>query len=240
MPAGLTTIPMSATANQLPPADVADARTDVAEPPTPLLRGVLHLAVAVFAPVGLVLLILIADSPRRYVAAAIFATSLILLYATSASYHIVPWPGRRSDIMARVDHSMVFVLIAGTYTPFCLVTMGYAWGIPMLSVVWSLAAAGVFLAIAWPRAPRWLDVGLCLGLGWIGVIAATQLWSNLAGPPFAMLLAGGVLYSIGAIVYATRRPDPFPRVFGFHEVFHIFVVAGSLLHFTVIAAYVIN
>lgn len=240
MLARLTTIPMSATANQLPPADIADARTNVAEPPTPLLRGVLHLAAAALAPVGLVLLLLIADSPRRYVAAAIFATSLILLYSTSASYHIAPWPGRRSDIMSRADHSMVFVLIAGTYTPFCLVTLGYAWGIPMLSVVWSLAAAGIFLAIVWPRAPRWLDVGLCLGLGWIGVIAATQLLSNLAGPPFAMLLAGGVLYSIGAVVYATRRPDPWPRVFGFHEVFHIFVVAGSLLHFTVIATYVIS
>lgn len=221
------------------PARAADGRV-AAELPAPLLRGVLHMVAAVFAPVGLVLLLLIADSPRRYVAAAIFATSLMLLYATSASYHVAPWSRRLSGVMRRADHSTIFVLIAGTYTPFCLVTLGSAWGIPMLSVVWSLAAAGILVAIVWPRAPRWLNVGLYLALGWIGVIAATQVVSSLPGPALAMLLAGGVLYSIGGVVYATKRPDPFPRVFGFHEVFHALVVAGSLLHFTLIAVYVVS
>lgn len=232
---------MTAAANTLPSPDHPDeAPGRSEEAPKPLFRGVMHMVAAVFAPVGLVFLLLIADSPRRYVAAAIFATSLMLLYATSASYHIAPWSRRLSAIMSRADHSMVFVLIAGTYTPFCLVTLDYAWGIPMLSVVWSLAAAGILVAIIWPRAPRWLNVGLCLGLGWIGMIAATQVVSDLPAPGLAMLVGGGALYSIGAVVYATRRPDPFPRVFGFHEVFHTLVVAGSLLHFTVIAAYVVS
>jgi len=232
---------MTAAANTLPSPDhSAEAPRRPEEPPKPLFRGVMHMVAAVFAPVGLVLLLLIADSPRRYVAAAVFATSLILLYATSAAYHVAPWSRRLGEFMMRADHSSIFVLIAGTYTPFCLVTLDLQWGIPMLAVVWSLAAAGIVVAIVWPRAPRWLSVSLYLAIGWIGVIPAAQVVPALPAPGLALLAAGGALYSIGALVYATRRPDPFPRVFGFHEVFHALVVAGSLLHFTVIAVYVVS
>jgi hemolysin III len=227
---------MSATAG--PAGD--RVRSTPGEEQIPALRGVLHVITAVFAPVGLVLLLLLADSPAGYVGAAVFATTLILLYTTSASYHAIRWSRRLRDIVMRADHATIFVLIAGTYTPFCLITVGRAWGIPMLSVVWTFAGLGALLKIVWPRAPRWLGVSLYLGLGWIGVIAAYPLVSNLAPEALALLVVGGVLYSIGGIVYATRRPDPFPRVFGFHEVFHALVVAATLLHFTVIAAYVIG
>jgi hemolysin III len=187
-----------------------------------------------------VLLILLADAPAAYVGAVIFATTLILLYLSSASYHLAPWPPRLRSIMMRLDHSMIFVLIAGTYTPFCLVAVGRAWGIPMLAVVWSLAAAGVCLKTLWPHGPRWLGVGLYLSLGWLAVVAAGPLGSELGTGPALVLLLGGVLYSLGAVAYAARRPDPIPRWFGYHEVFHALVVSGSVAHFALVAHVVHN
>jgi hemolysin III len=216
-----------------------DAATS-AEPPRPLLRGVLHGIAAVLVPFGIVTLLLLADSPRRYVGAAIFTTSLLLLYASSALYHLAPWPDRLHGWMKRVDHSMIFVLIAGTYTPFCLVVLSNAWGIPMLAVVWTLTAAGVLLAVVHPDAPRWLNVGLYIGLGWVGVVAAAPVISALPWGAIGMLMLGGGLYTVGAVIYAVRHPDPLPKIFGFHEVFHSFVIAGSAVHFTLIAVYVIR
>ena len=218
----------------------AQAMADANAVPRPVMRGTLHLAAALAAPAGLVVLLLIADSPRRYVGAAVFATSLILLYGSSAGYHLVPWPSRVRAVVKRVDHSMIFVLIAGTYTPFCLIVLDDAWGIPMLAAVWSLAGAGVVSKVLWPDAPRWLSVGLYLCLGWIGVIPAVQVVSAMSGGQIALLVLGGILYSVGAVFYALRWPNPFPRVFGFHEVFHAFVIAGSAIHFALIAVYVAN
>ena len=220
----------------------SDVPASLAPPaePRPLMRGTLHLAAALATPAGLVVLLLLADSPRRYVGAAIFSASLMMLYTSSASYHLVPWPARLGAIMKRIDHSMIFVFIAGTYTPLCLLVLDYAWGIPMLAAVWSLAGAGVVLTILWPKAPRWLSVGLYLGIGWIGVIPAAQVVSAMSGGQLALLGLGGALYTVGAVVYALRRPNPFPRVFGFHEVFHALVVVGSTLHFALIAGYVAN
>ncbi|TAK67784.1 MAG: hypothetical protein EPO22_02605 [Dehalococcoidia bacterium] len=212
--------------------------TNAGDDPRPMMRGVLHLAVAFVAPFGLVLLLLLADSPKRYVGASIFATSLLLLYASSANYHLAPWPDRLHDVWKRVDHSMIFVLIAGTYTPFCLVVLDNAWGIPMLSVIWSLAAGGALLKTIWPHAPRWLGVGLYMALGWIGIIPVVQVVSSLAPLAILLLLAGGLSYTIGGIVYARRRPDPWPRVFGYHEVFHTLVIVGSAIHFTVVAVWI--
>jgi hemolysin III len=206
----------------------------------PLLRGVTHLVTALLAPAGLVTLLLLADSPRAYVGASIFATSLILLYGSSANYHLGPWSRRWDGAMKRIDHSMIFVLIAGSYTPFCLVVLDNAWGISMLAVVWSLAGVGVLMKIAWPYAPRWLSTDLYIALGWIAIVAVVPLVQSLDAGPLAMLGLGGALYTIGALVYALRRPDPFPRVFGYHEVFHAFVIAGSAVHFALVAAYVMG
>jgi hemolysin III len=207
--------------------------------PRPLLRGTLHGAVAMLAPAGFVLLLFLADSPRGYVGASIFATSLVLLYTTSATYHLVPWGERPRRVMTRVDHSMIFVLIGGTYTPFCLLVVGDAWGIPMLSVVWTLASLGVLIKVLRPNAPRWLGVGLYLGLGWVGIIAAWPVLNNMAWWGVLLLAAGGACYTMGALVYGRRWPDPSPRFFGYHEVFHGLVVAGSVLHFTLIATEVV-
>jgi hemolysin III len=163
----------------------------------------------------------------------------MLLYTTSATYHLAPWSARLRRVVKRLDHSMIFILIAGTYTPFCLIVVGDAWGIPMLSVVWTLAGLGVLLKTAWPDSPRWLSVSLYLALGWIGIVAAWPLVTNLAPAGIALLVAGGLAYSLGSVVYARRWPDPHPRVFGYHEVFHVLVVLGSLLHFSVIATHLL-
>jgi hemolysin III len=203
------------------------------------MRGTLHATMAAFAPFGLVLLLLIADSPRAYVGAAICGASLIALYTTSASYHLAPWPQSWHGIMKRLDHSMIFALIAGTYTPFCLVVLGNGWGITMLALVWSFAGVGMLLKIAWPSAPRWLSVGLYMGLGWLAVIPAAELATRMHAGAIVVLLFGGLLYTAGGVVYAMKRPNPLPRVFGFHEVFHALVIAGTLVHFSLIAVYVL-
>jgi hemolysin III len=134
---------------------------------------------------------------------------------------------------------MIFALIAGTYTPFCLIVLGNGWGITMLALVWSFAGIGMLLKIAWPSAPRWLSVGLYLGLGWLAVIPAAELAARMHAGAIAVLLLGGLLYTAGGFVYAMKRPNPLPRVFGFHEVFHALVIAGTIVHFSLIAVYVL-
>jgi len=206
----------------------------------PLLRGVSHLLAAIVATtLGAPALLLIADSPRAYVGAAIFAASLTLLYSTSAAYHRINWTPLFRAIISRMDHSMVLVLIGGTFTPFCLVVLNTAWGITMLSVIWGIAGAGVLVNMAWPATPRWLRVGFYVVLGWLGLIPAPELASRLAAAPLALLVLGGVLYTIAGLIYAVGKPDPFPRVFGHLEVFHLFVIAGSVLHYLTIAIYVL-
>jgi len=207
--------------------------------PRPLLRGVFHAVAAVAAVGGIVLLVLLADSPGAYVGGTVFATSLALLYTTSAAYHRITWKPRLRSLMKRLDHAMIFVLIAGTYTPFCLVVADTAWGISLLSVVWGLAGAGVVMKLAWPNAPRWLSVLLYLAVGWIALVATTELLAWFTLVPLALLLLGGVMYTLGGLVYAAARPNPFPRVFGYHEVFHALVIAGSALHFALVALYVV-
>lgn len=231
---------MTTLANEPDPLTAAPSTIAAAIEQRPLLRGALHVAMAIAAPFLLVLLLLVADSPREYVGGAVYASTLILLYLTSASYHTLPWSARWRGIVKRMDHSMIFALIAGTYTPFCLLVVSDAWGIPLLSVVWTLAALGMLLKIVWPAAPRWLGVTLYIALGWVGVVAAVPVVTTLGGWGAATLLAGGLLYTAGSLVYAVRRPDPYPSVFGYHEVFHAFVIAGSITHFALVAAYVFH
>ena len=206
----------------------------------PLLRGVSHVLAAIVATtLGTPALLLIADSPRAYVGAAIFGASLILLYSTSAAYHRIHWTPLFRAIISRMDHSMVLVLIGGTFTPFCLVVLSTAWGITMLSVIWGIAGVGVLVNMAWPTTPRWLRVGFYVMLGWLGLIPAPELATRLAAAPLALLVLGGVLYTIAGLIYAVGKPNPFPRVFGHLEVFHLFVIAGSVLHYVTIAVYVL-
>jgi len=205
----------------------------------PALRGMFHVCGAIAATLGAPLLLLVANSPRAYVGGAIFAASLILLYGTSASYHRITWTPLFRAIISRLDHSMVLVLIAGTYTPFCLVVLNNAWGITMLSVIWGIAGAGILMNLAWPASPRWLRVTFYVVLGWLGLISAAELAAWFTVTPLLLLVLGGALYTLGGVVYAVRRPSPWPRVFGYHEIFHVLVVLGSTFHYSLVAIYVL-
>ena len=201
----------------------------------PALRGQFHLLMALASPAALLVLVLVADNAREYVGGAIFGVSLLLLFSTSSAYHLIE---RGQAVLQRIDRSMIFVLIAGTYTPFCLVLLGNGWGIPILSVVWGLAAMGIASKAIHPTPPRWLNLALYLGLGWIGLIAIAPFASAASSTVLALLFTGGVLYTLGGVVHARRRPDPFPGVFGYHELFHLLTALAGLTYYaTVVYAF---
>ncbi len=208
-------------------------------PQQPLLRGWFHLYAAIAAIAGAVLLLLLANSPRTYVGAAIFGASLILLYTTSAAYHRITWSPRLRGIVRRLDRSMIFALIAGTYTPISLLVLNTAWWISVLSVVWGIAAAGILLKVVLPGAPKWLSVTLYVIIGWLALVTLPQLLAWFTTGSLALLLLGGVLYTLGGVVYAAGKPNPYPRWFGYHEVFHVLVIAGSVLHYSLVAIYLL-
>ena len=206
----------------------------------PVLRGYVHLAGALVAPFALVLLLLIADSPRSVVGGAIFGASLIILYSTSATYHLLPLGHRLRGLMKRLDHAIIFFFIAGAYVPFALELLDNSWRISVLSVVGGLAGVGFMTALVAPEPRPWIRVGMYIALGWVGIVAISELLEALPGEAFAMLVISGVLYSAGGMTYATRRPDPLPRVFGYHEVFHVLQVAGTAVLYSIVAIYVLR
>jgi hemolysin III len=167
-------------------------------------------------------------------AAAVYAVSLAGLYGTSALYHRLPWSPRARRWMKRLDHSMIFLLIAGTYTPFSLLVLTGMWRVVVLSVVWGGAALGIVLRMVRVDGLNALAATLYIGLGWTVVVAWPQILRGLSVAGVTLLVAGGMLYTIGAIVLAARRPDPLPAVFGYHEVFHSMVIGGSACHFIAI------
>jgi len=200
----------------------------------PRLRGRLH-QVAFFAsiPAGIALVALARGVEAR-VGAAIFAASLTALYGVSAAYHRGQWSARALRHMRRLDHCMIYVLIAGTYTPVVLLALRPSWGISLLVVAWVGAAAGIMITVL--RLERWPAVGftLYLVLGWLAIVAAPQLAASLSSVELTLLAMGGVLYTVGAITLATNRPDPSPAVFGYHEIWHTFVVSASASHFALV------
>jgi hemolysin III len=205
------------------------------------VNGLTHAAGGVLAVVGLGVLLATAASTGRLdqlFAFGIFGLSLVALYAVSALYHLLPLSPAGVARLRRLDHMTIFVLIAGTYTPFCLLALDGGWKWGLLALIWSLALCGVILKLRWMDAPRWLSVALYLGMGWIAVIAASALLRAVPSGGFAWVLSGGLVYSVGALAYGLKRPNPFPGVFGFHEVWHIFVLAGSACHFWAVLRYI--
>jgi hemolysin III len=205
------------------------------------INGLTHAAGGVFAAVGLgVLLATAANTGRldQFVAFGVFGLSLVALYAASALYHLLPLSPSGVARLRRLDHMTIFVLIAGTYTPFCLLALDGGWRWGLLALIWSLALCGVLLKAHLMDAPRWLSVMLYLGMGWVAVIAAPALLRALPPGGIIWVLAGGLVYSAGALVYGLKRPNPVPGVFGFHELWHLFVLAGSACHFWAVLRYV--
>jgi hemolysin III len=214
------------------PQEAALHATTSPPPTKPLLRGVSHEIAAGVALAAWIALAVLAPGARGRAAANVYGASLFTLFAVSALYHRPTWPPRARAFMRRLDHSAIFVLIAGTYTPFCLL-LGGARGAGLLAFVWTGAALGVLQSILWVHAPRAVVAALTVALGWVVVPVLPALRGLLGAPGVALLAGGGVLYTLGAVIYASRRPDPFPRVFGYHEVFHALVIVAAALHFAV-------
>lgn len=205
------------------------------------MSGLTHFIGALLAVVGTVLLIAKSLSPAlpwHIATFSIFGGGMILLYTASTLYHWLPLSEQGVRILRRIDHSMIFFYIAATYTPICLIPMRGAWGWSIFGAVWGVAIAGIILKVLWIGAPRWLSTGFFLGMGWMVVVGIYPLAMALPAGALAWLMAGGVLYSVGAVVYARKWPDPWPNWLGFHEIFHLFVMGGSVCHFMVMYLYI--
>jgi hemolysin III len=208
-------------------------------PARPLLRGVLHQAGFV-AACGVGIAFVAASDGRRALAASAFAVSAAAMLGTSALYHRITWRPRARLWMRRADHAGIYLLIAGTYTPVGLLSLHGTLQRVVLAVVWSGCAAAILAKLCWVRAPKWLSAALGLALGWVGVAAAPEL-ARAAGIPAVVLLgAGGLAYSAGAVVYAWRKPDPIPAVFGYHELFHALTLVALACQYVAIAFFVVR
>jgi hemolysin III len=185
-------------------------------------------ALVVWAPAG-----------RATAACGVYGAALAGLLGTSALYHRVTWRPRARAWLRRLDHSMIFVLIAGTYTPFAALVLEGPLSVVVLAGVWGGAAAGIVLTIVWIDAPNWLTAAACVALGWFALIALPQIADRVGPGALAMLIAGGIAYTAGAVVYARGRPDPYPATFGNHELFHALVVAAAAAHFVAVATFAV-
>jgi hemolysin III len=212
--------------------------TQVPEPLKPRFRGVLHQYAFFVAIVLGSALVIAAEGTRERVAALVYASGLAGLLGTSALYHRITWPPRARLWMRRLDHSMIFVLIASTVTPIALLALEDPLRTVLLAVVWGGALAGVLMVLLWPSAPKWVSAVVYCAVGWSGVMAMPEL-AEYAVAALILLAIGGLLYTAGAVVYALGRPDPAPRVFGYHEVFHALVLAAAALHFAAVGIVVL-
>ena len=205
------------------------------------VSGLTHFIGAILAIVGLILLIYKSVDPVKpwhLVTFSVFGAGLILLYTSSTLYHWLPFSEKGIQRMRRLDHMMIFILIAATYTPICLIPMRGPWGWSLFGSIWGLATLGIFLKFFWLQAPRWFSTMIYILMGWLVVVGIWPLIQALKLGGFMWVLIGGLFYTVGAIIYALKKPDPWPNIFGFHEIFHIFVMLGSFSHFWVMYRYV--
>ena len=215
-----------------------DAAAEVAHRiPKPRWRGVSHQWAFFASLLAGAALIVLAEGSREVLATSIYAFSLSALLGTSALYHRVDWePGPRRW-MRRLDHTMIFVFIAGTYTPFALLVMDGSLADVILIVVWASALGGAILNLAWWDAPKWFTAAVYLSTGWAAIAAMPQLWEKIGPLAVGMIALGGALYTAGAVIYARRSPDPNPEVFGYHEIFHLLVIVAAAIQYAAIAIY---
>jgi hemolysin III len=198
------------------------------------MRGRLHeVAFFVSIPAGVALVVL-ADTGKARFAAAVFAVGLAGVFGASAAYHRVAWSAPALHRMKRLDHSMIFILIAGTYTPLCLLALDGAWSVAMLATVWAGAITGIVLKQVNVDGMRRLSGFLYIALGWVSIVALPQLFRNMSVTGSVLVVAGGLMYTLGAIVFATKRPDPNPAVFGYHEIWHAFTAGAGLCHYAAV------
>lgn len=207
------------------------------------INGLTHLAGAIFAFIGLLAMVIkavsIGESPLTVGAVIIFGISMILLYAASATYHMVIARDKVIAFLRKIDHSMIFVLIAGSYTPFCLISLNGTTGWIIFSIVTVIAIAGILFKMVWFNCPRWLSTALYIAMGWIIIFASSPLSDRLSAQGFFLLVLGGIFYTIGGVIYAVKPKFLESKYLGFHEIFHIFILLGSLAHFLSVYMYVL-
>lgn len=215
---------------------IRESATETIRAVKPRFRGVSH-EWAFFLSIGLgIALLTIADTTLKLVAVAIYSASLCGLFGTSALYHRIDWQNSKARmLMRRLDHSMIFLLIAGTVTPFALLTMSGTWSTAILVAVWTAAVLGITIELVWTSSPKWVSALIYVAVGWIGAVAFPHIIGTAGLWAGALIAAGGLLYTAGAVIYATGRPDPNPTLFGYHEIFHLFVIGAAGLHFAAIA-----
>jgi len=204
--------------------------------------GFSHLAGAILSVAGLCLLVRYASvngTVRHIVSFSIFGASLILLYTASSIYHLLSVSEKSIRVLRKIDHMMIYILIAGTYTPVCLIPLRGGWGWSLLISIWGIAMAGIVLKVLWFNAPRWLYTLFYLLMGWLIVIAFVPLVRTMPIAAMLWLIAGGLLYTVGAVIYGTKWPKLKSKVFGFHEMFHVFVLYGSFCHFWMMFRYIL-
>jgi len=205
----------------------------------PRLRGVLHQWAFVAALPLAVALVLYADNSLERASAIAFGSAVAAMFGMSALYHRVTWSPAMRRRVRRLDHAAIYVLIAGTYTPFALLVLHGPWRITVLAIVWAGALAAIVLKVFWCDAPTWVAASIGLVLGWGGVPAMPQILGRIGFGGGTLLLAGGVAYSVGAVIYARKRPDPAPQVFGYHEIFHALVIVAVVCQYCAIAFFLL-
>jgi len=223
----MTAIPPGVAGSPLSPASPGAATPEV----KPAWRGWIHAAITPLAvAAGIVLICLASGAPAKW-ACAVFALTSLLLFGNSALYHRIPWQPRTKAVFRRIDHANILLLIAGTYTPMAVLALPTDKAVLLLSLVWSGAIAGILFRVFWLGAPRWIYVALYMVLGWAAVMYIVPLFqANVA--MMVLIIAGGLLYTLGAVVYGLKRPDPWPAAFGFHEIFHVCTVLAFGCHWT--------
>jgi hemolysin III len=203
------------------------------------VNGLSHLAAAVVALAGVIALLVTGRSTvGKEISLLIYGCTLVLLFSASATYHLVKGSPRLLGVLRKVDHAAIYLLIAGSYTPFCYNMFSGFWQWGLLAIVWSLALVGVILKVFFIKAPRWLNATIYLVLGWLVILAVREMLAVLPLGALIWLLAGGLLYTLGAVIYATKIFDFIPGRFGFHEVWHILVILGAVAHFAAVILYV--
>lgn len=208
-----------------------------------ITSAVTHLGGAIFAVIGMIMLLQNAIQSNNIIsilAFIIFGVSMILLYSTSTVYHFIDASKERAKlVMRKLDHIMIFVLISGTYTPICLLALKNIIGYTLLGVVWSITLLGVFIKVFWINAPRWVSAGLYIGMGWLSVFVLAPLVKSMPLGGIIWLFMGGLMYTIGGVIYGLKKPNIDKPWFGFHELFHLFVLAGTFCHFMMMYFYVV-
>lgn len=206
------------------------------------VSGLTHLLGAILSVVALILLVYYAvldGTVWHIVSFSIFGASLILLYTASSVYHLLPASEKGTRMLRKFDHMMIYVLIAGTYTPVCLIPLRGGWGWSLLCTIWAIAMLGIIMKVLWFNAPRWLYTVFYVIMGWLAVIAVYPIVRTMPIGAVVWMFVGGILYSIGAIIYGTKWPRLKSKVFGFHELFHLFVLYGSFCHFWMMFRYLL-